>query len=120
MDYHQIRNFAGVGYIQGIIIKHLEKESTQHSHKVDGMFGPKTFNGLNSLADTVLGVRSDISSEPSYCFTNGIRLFQSWYLDVYKKCNGKYGQLGQHHLPAPEIDGMWGKNTKACIDFFIQ
>lgn len=121
MENKDIHNYAGVGYIQGMVSNYLIAEGYDHKVKVDGMFGNDTYLGLNIVSNDMFKlVVSDVPT-PNYNWNNGIWIFQHWYETIYKQINQDCKLRGWvNSFPKPELDGCWGKNTKACFDYIIK
>lgn len=121
MENKDIRNYAGVGYMQGVLSEYLTKEGHPHNVKVDGMFGVETYLGLNIASNDMINLMVSDEINPTYNWNNGIRIFQDWYKTIYDQVSLDRKLRGWvNNFPEPETDGLWGINTKLCFDYIMR
>ena len=113
MTRQELINIAGVGSIQTLINAEILTVGFINPPLVvvDGMFGPKTLTGLNTILaafwrreryqTTAEDLRLPPLPETGY-WENGIEVFQQWYKAVYYKVKEQENTV---HFRKPQTDG---------------
>ncbi|AEV89673.1 hypothetical protein OBP_236 [Pseudomonas phage OBP] len=125
MDLQDIKNVAGVAYVQTRLQALLEQLnplifSINEPIVVDGMCGNNTIQALSKLAHFYYGVH--VAHPAIHEYVYGMNTIQQWYRNFHHQVSvnnvttiADFG-IAFHD---PEMDGKWGKDTKACFDIIF-